>query len=118
VRGDPVVSQLRVYDNNSDENLVRIGPEGGAFKPGDIVSTHDRSSAWGIVVAIDEHHVTVLWSKEPPAFMLVDASKMMNDMMATINRAFEPLNDMAFEMNKTFVAMGEELSRALLKVYK
>lgn len=63
--GNSTVSQLRVYEGRESDVLTHIGPFGGVFKPGDIVSATDRSKAWGIIVGIDKNSVTVLWSKAP-----------------------------------------------------
>ena len=58
---------LGTYDR---EELSVVGVTYGddvPVSPGSIVCHVDyRKSSYGIIVAIDEHHATVLWSREPP----------------------------------------------------
>lgn len=60
------MSQLQTYDVEELSVIGREHPEDLPVCPGDVVChVEHRDTTNGMVVAIDDHHATVLWSKEP-----------------------------------------------------
>lgn len=70
------MAQLRTYDR---EELSVIGSEYGEdvpTEPGQLVSHVDfRDSTFGTIVAIDDHHAEVLWSRGP---FIVDVGQTLH----------------------------------------